>query len=107
MMPIPTRAVAALGVTMMLVGCVSDPGPVEPYPFVGTWDCGVEVFTFTETTYNNGSQILPIRNVSRDGRNYTLFFSGNYIIALAAVTDTGMTWVSGKTGDQFNCSRVK
>ncbi len=106
-MPNPLRLAVALAGTALLAGCASDPGPAEPYPFVGTWDCEVETFTFTETTYNNGSQTLPIRNVSRDGRNYTLFFPGNYVIALAAVTDTGMTWVSGKTGDQFSCRRLK
>jgi len=106
-MPRPSLALAALGLTATLGACVSDPGPAEPYPFAGTWDCGVETFVFTDTTWNNGSQTLPIRNVSRDGRNYTLFFAGNYIIALGAVTDTGMTWVSGKTGDQFTCKRLK
>ena len=105
-MPSLIRAVAALGLAFALGACVSDRGPVEPYPFVGTWDCEVEVFTFTETTYNNGSQTLRIGNVTRDGRNYTLFFAGNYVIALAAVTDTGMTWISGKSGDQFNCRRL-
>ena len=105
-MPFPIRPLAALGLPLALAACVSDPVAVDPYPFVGTWDCEVEVFTFTDTTWNNGSQTLPIRNVTRDGRNYTLLFSGNYVIALAAVTDTGMTWVSGRTGDQFSCRRL-
>lgn len=102
-----SHSLAALGAALTLAACVSDPGPAEPYPFVGTWDCEVEVFTFTDTTWNNGSQTLPIRSVNRDGTNYTLFFADNYIIALAAVTETGMTWVSGKTGDQFTCRRLK
>jgi hypothetical protein len=106
-MPNLSRAVAVLWCGVLLTACVGNQGPAEPYPFVGTWDCEVETFIFTETTYNNGSQTLPIRTVTRDGRNYTLFFPGNYVIALAAVTDTGMTWVSGKTGDQFSCRRVK
>ena len=38
--------------------------------------------------------------------NYTLRFANGYVIALAAVTQTGLTWVSGATGDQFNCVRV-
>jgi hypothetical protein len=29
------------------------------------------------------------------------------VLALGAVTATGLTWVSGQTGDQFNCVRVK
>jgi hypothetical protein len=102
-----TRSLAALAALLTLSACVSDPGPAEPYPFVGTWDCGVETFVFTDTTWNNGSTTYPIRNVNRDGRNYMLFFPDGYAFALAAVTDTGMTWVSGKTGDQFTCRRVK
>ena len=97
-------------VALLLIGlgaCVQDQGPVEDYAFVGSWDCGVDVFTFTNTTYNNGSETYPILSVSRDGRNYTLFFANNYIVALGAVTETGLTWVSGATGDQFNCVRVK
>ena len=97
-------------VALLLIGlgaCVQDQGPVEDYAFVGSWDCGVDVFTFTNTTYNNGSETYPIQSVSRDGRNYTLFFANNYIVALGAVTETGLTWVSGATGDQFNCVRVK
>lgn len=90
-----------------LAACVPDQGPVEDYAFVGSWDCGVEIFTYTNTTYNNGTRTLPIRSVSRDGRNYTLFFDDGYVTALAAVTSTGLTWVSGATGDQFNCVRVK
>jgi len=67
----------------------------------------VDVFTFTNTTYNNGSRTYSIQSVSRDGRNYTLFFFDRFVVALGAVTDTGLTWVSGTTGDQFNCVRVK
>ena len=48
-----------------------------------------------------------MQSVSRDGRNYTLRFANGYVVALAAVTDTGLTWVSGASGDQFNCRRVK
>jgi len=97
----------ALPVLMVLAACVQDQGPVEDYAFVGSWDCEVEVFTFTNTTYNNGTETFPIQSVSRDGRNYTLFFAKGFVVALAAVTETGLTWVSGATGDQFNCARVK
>ena len=100
-------AAVALPVLMGLAACVQDQGPVEDYAFVGSWDCEVEVFTFTNTTYNNGTETFPIQSVSRDGRNYTLFFAKGFVVALAAVTETGLTWVSGATGDQFNCARVK
>ena len=89
-----------------LAGCVRDSGPVDPYAFVGAWDCGVATFTFTNSTYNNGSDTYRIQSVSRNGRDYILRFADGYTIALAAVTETGMTWVSGASGDQFNCRRV-
>jgi hypothetical protein len=97
----------ALPLLLLLSACVSEPkGPSEPYAFVGTWDCGVETFTFTNTTYNDGSDTYPIQNVSKNGSNYTLRFGNGYVLALGAVTATGLTWVSGQTGDQFNCRRV-
>ena len=97
----------ALPLVLTLAACVQDSGPSEPYAFVGTWDCGVDTFTFTNTTYNNGSDTYPMQSVARNGRDYFLRFANGYTIALAAVTETGMTWVSGASGDQFNCRRVK
>lgn len=97
----------ALPLCLALAACVQDSGPSEPYAFVGAWDCGVDTFTFTNTTYNNGSDTYPMQSVSRDGSNYNLRFANGYQIALVAVTDTGLTWISGASGDQFNCRRVK
>jgi hypothetical protein len=97
----------ALPIMAALSACVADQGAVEDYAFVGTWNCEVDVFTFTNSSYNNGTETFPIERVDRDGRNYTLFFAKGYVVALAAVTETGLTWVSGATGDQFNCLRVK
>jgi hypothetical protein len=101
-----SRLPLALPLILSLAACMDDTGPSEPYAFVGTWDCGVQVFTFTNTTYNDGTNTYPILNVSRDDRNYTLTFANGYVVALGAVTETGLTWVSGATGDQFNCRRV-
>lgn len=89
-----------------LAACVEVESPQAAYAFVGRWDCEVEVFTFTNTTYNNGSETLPIKAVEADGWNYKLYFADGYLIGLGAVTETGMTWVSGATGDQFNCKRL-
>lgn len=97
----------ALPLLLLLSACVSEPnGPSEPYAFVGSWDCGVESFTFTNTTYNDGTNTYPIQNVAKNGTNYTLRFANGYVVALGAVTATGLTWVSGTTGDQFNCRRA-
>lgn len=100
------QALFALLPLAALPACVSDPGPAEPYAFVGSWDCQVETFTFTNTTYNDGTNTYRIKTVAQDGSNYTLFIEGGFKIGLGLVTDTGMTWVSGTTGDQFNCRRL-
>jgi hypothetical protein len=96
----------ALASLIGLVACVSDNGPSEPFAFVGSWQCGSKVFAFTNTTWDNGTDRYPISSVSREGSNYTLRFANGYIMALAAVTETGLTWVSGQSGDQVNCRRL-
>jgi hypothetical protein len=100
------QPVTAVALTcLILAGCVAEE-PAEPYAFVGRWDCGVETFTFTNTTYNDGTNTYRIRTVAQDGKNYTLFIEGGFKVGLGLVTETGLTWVSGTTGDQFNCRRL-
>lgn len=101
-----TKTLIALPLAAVLAACVSPTPSRVSYAFAGTWDCEVATFTFTDTTYNNGSETLRIKAVEQDGNNYTLYFADGYLIGLGAVTDTGMTWVSGATGDQFNCRRL-
>ena len=75
-------------------------------PFVGTWDCEVATFTFTPTTYNNGSDDLPIEEVQEgtDG-SYTLLFADGYAITLSGFTGDTMGWYSHESGDNFSCTR--
>jgi hypothetical protein len=101
-----TRVLTSLAAALALAACTTDQGPSEPYAFVGTWDCGTVRLSFTNTTYNDGTNSYPIQFVARDGMNYTLRFANGYIMALAAVTETGLTRVSGQTGAQLNCRRV-
>jgi hypothetical protein len=101
-----TRALTSLVAALTLAACVPDEGPSDPYAFVGTWDCGTETLTFTNTTYSDETNSYLIRTVARDGKNYTLRFANGYVMALAAVTDTGLTLVSGTSGSQLNCRRV-
>jgi hypothetical protein len=104
-----TRAacrLAALAAALGLAGCTTDSGPSEPYAFVGTWDCGTDRLSFTNTTYDDGTNRYPIADVAQDGMNYTLRFANGYIMALAAVTETGLTRVSGTSGAQLNCRRA-
>lgn len=84
------------------------PAQADDLPFVGTWDCEVQTFTFTPTVYNNGSEDLPIQEVQEgsDG-SYTLMFADDYIITLSGFTGDTMGWFSPASGDNFNCTRVE
>jgi hypothetical protein len=101
-----TRLCLAALSAFALSACAADVSPTESYAFVGTWDCGSTTLTFTNTSYNDGTNSYPISSVARDGRNYTLRFANGYIMALAAVTETGLTRVSGTSGNQLNCRRT-
>jgi hypothetical protein len=102
-MPLYPIALLALA---LAAGCTPAEAPREPYPFVGTWNCGAATFRFTNTSYFNGSETFAIRSVARDGSNYLLYLKNGDKVALGLVTETGLTWVSGRTGDQFNCLRM-
>lgn len=79
----------------------------EELPFLGTWDCEVATFTFTPTTYDNGSEEMPIEEVQEgsDG-SYTLLFADDYFITLSGFTGDTMGWFSSASGDNFSCTRV-
>ena len=74
-------------------------------PFVGTWDCEVKKFTFTETTYNNGSELLKIRKIKRHGKVYSLLMENGNSVSLFDIRKNKMTWHSLKNGDTFECER--
>jgi hypothetical protein len=77
------------------------------YPFVGRWDCDGAVFTFTNRTYNNGSQTLIFNRIDFGKRDFKFTFPDGYAISLLNVTDKTMTWQSWATGDIFHCKRVR
>ena len=91
----------------LAVVAISYPAFAQEFPFVGSWDCEVQIFTLTADTYNNGSEDLPISEVQEgtDG-SYTLFLSDDYIITLSGFTDDAMGWFSPASGDNFNCVRI-
>jgi hypothetical protein len=79
----------------------------EHLPFIGTWDSEVATFTFTPTTYNNGSEDLEILEIQEgsDG-SYTLMFADDYMISLSGFTGDSMGWFSPGSGDSFQCTRT-
>jgi hypothetical protein len=74
-------------------------------PFVGTWGCEVKNFTFTETTYNNGSELLKIKKIKRHGKVYSLLMENGISISLYDIQKDKMMWHSLKNGDTFECKR--
>ena len=100
------RVLPRLAAAMVLAACTADQGPTEPYAFVAAWDCGPTRLTFTDTTYDDATNRYPILSGARDGANYTLRLANGYTMARAAVTETGLTRVSGPTGAQLNCRRI-
>lgn len=77
------------------------------YPFEGIWDCKVANFTFTDSTYHNGSELMKFSTVKRNGKNFIITFPDGYRIALSNVEPQSMVWSSAESGDDFVCKRIK
>ena len=100
-----TRFLFALPLLSGLAACVAPVSPEPDYAFVGRWQCGAGVYSFTNATYHDGKESLPITAVRQDGANFLLYLPKGQKLALGAVTSTGMTWVSTASGGQVNCQR--
>lgn len=100
----PSRPILAA----CLLALLAPSALADDYPFVGRWDCEVGTFTFTEDTYNNGAEDLPILEAQEgtDG-SYTLMFADDYMITLSGFTGDEMGWFSPASGDSFQCRRVE
>ncbi len=75
-------------------------------PYVGRWDCGVGVFTFTTDTYDPGDGPLKIAKIEQKDGDYHFMFEDGYGFWVSGVTATGMGWLSDASGDAFDCKRV-
>jgi hypothetical protein len=102
-----SRAGFALLATLLASGAALAQDGSDELPFVGRWNCEVAEFAFTDTTYDNGTEVLPIREVQEgtDG-SYTLFFDDDYMITLSGFTGDAMGWFSHESGDNFACTRL-
>lgn len=95
-------------VTAVIALATVTPGAAaDEVPYVGSWDCGVATFSFTNDTYDAGEGPMPIRKVEKEDGNYILSFDDNYQIGLSSVTKTSMQWLSMASGDTFDCKRLK
>ena len=98
-----TRLRTALLLTLLSAGSAAAAEPL----YLGSWDCEVATFTFTETTYSNGDTPMPIRKIEREDGNYHFFFDDDYSFWVSGLTKTSMQWLSDASGDSFSCTRVK
>ncbi len=101
------RRIAISGSLCAAAMFVASSACAADYPFVGRWNCEVATFTFTNSTYNNGSEILHMTRVVKKGTGYELYFPKNYVVMLSGIKANSMGWLSGASGDGFNCKRVK
>lgn len=95
------RFLLPLSVTLL-----ATPLAAQDLPFIGTWDCGVAIFSFTGTIYNNGSENMDITDVAVDGAGHVLTLGDGTQISVTQTSDGGLTWVSAVSGDSFTCARV-
>lgn len=79
----------------------------ETYPFEGTWDCQVAIFSFSGMIYNNGSENMDITDVAADGDGYVLTFADDYQLSVSVNPDGTLAWFSPASGDAFTCTPVK
>ncbi|SFE55693.1 hypothetical protein SAMN04488523_108109 [Sulfitobacter brevis] len=97
----------AMTVTLAAPAAERPVAGADSYPFEGRWSCEVAEFTFTSSTYNNGSENLPIREIQEgsDG-SYTLMFDDDYMITLSGFTGSAMGWFSHSSQDNFLCQKL-
>jgi hypothetical protein len=98
------RSISLIAAAALLALCT--PSQAADLPFVGSWDCGVATMSFTQDTYNNGSEDMPILETQEgsDG-SWTLIFDGDYTITLSGFTGDSMGWMSS-SGESLECTRV-
>ncbi len=85
----------------------TSPAKAQDHPFLGAWDCGVATFTFTETTYNHGSEDMTIQEIQEgsDG-SWILMFADDYFITLSGFTGDEMGWMSS-SGETLECTALE
>ena len=101
----PALVLALLGLSACVLPHVPETEAAR-YPFVGTWDCEVATFAFTANSYNNGAETLLIESITQAEGSYLLGFADGYSITLDMDGADRMQWLSGATGDAFNCTRL-
>ncbi|PTE12772.1 hypothetical protein [Pseudogemmobacter blasticus] len=93
---------ALAAASAILLVCAA-PLRAENYLFEGKWDCEVGTFTFTDSTYDPGGEVMDILDVARDGSTFVLTFADDYQLGLSMNPDGTMEWFSAVSGDSFTC----
>ena len=86
----------------------TSPRPTDQLPFMGSWDCGATVMTFTPDSYlpSNDAQPIRIARFSTQNRVTTMTLADGAEIEVQWQSDDRITWMSKTTGDSFTCTRV-
>jgi hypothetical protein len=93
---------------LVAVALVATPALAKDVPpYVGKWDCGVGVFTFTEDAYDPGDMPMKIAGVEINGTNYIMTMEDGYQVGVSINPDGSMSWLSMETGDAFDCTKVE
>ncbi|NPD15719.1 hypothetical protein HOY34_10945 [Xinfangfangia sp. D13-10-4-6] len=100
-------AVAALRATFFAASLACFPLAAQAgnWAFEGVWDCDVGTFSFSDTAYEAGDDLMEIVDVAAEGDTFTLTFADDYQLSLAMNPDGTMTWFSPVSGDSYLCRR--
>jgi hypothetical protein len=82
------------------------PACADSLPFVGAWDCGIGVFTFTAESIDTGDRLLPILDVAAQDGSYVLTLPDELQFSLLPLSETAMELLSFASGDAFTCQRL-
>ena len=102
------KVAAALSLSLALLATSAATGLAAGQPpYVGRWDCGVGIFTFTADTYDPGDGPLKIDKIEKQDGDYHFMFEDGYGFWISGVTSTSMGWLSDASGDAFDCKRLR
>ena len=76
-------------------------------PFLGKWDCEINVLTFTGDSYNDGTNTYPLDNVAEDGGSFVITLAPDYVIGLSEIEADKMAFAPMAGGDRFSCFRLE
>jgi hypothetical protein len=100
------RRFAVLVTGILALAAASPALAHDDAPYIGVWDCGVGVFTFTAESYSPGDAPMQIKSIEGSDGTYTMTFDDGYQIGVSMNGNDAMGWLSMASGDSFDCTRL-